>query len=135
MVDVITPTKTWFGSNSKTPGLLLTFAGFDASSEYGIFDAWSENLDWLPSAATCIVDRTAGTTAAIDVDVDIAFDNGHFVPGDINNITAIDSYEHHPSVNYAGADDAAAIRWRYWKPVVVDVGAGNTLTVYLWLYK
>ena len=134
MVDVITPTKTYFGKNGKTPALLLTFAGFNGNGEYGTFDAWSDQLTWIPAGATCIVDRTAGTTAAIDVDVDIAMDSGHYIASDINNITAIDTMEHHPSVNYAGADTAASERWRYWKPKVIDVGAGNTLTVYLWLY-
>ena len=131
MVDVITPTKTLF-SDGKTPALLLTFTGFDGAAEYGIFDAWSEVLSFVPTSATLIVNRTAGTTAAIDVDLDVSMDNVTYTTTDINNITAKDTYENHPAAG--AADDKGKHAWRYWKVLVVDEGTNNTLNALLWLY-
>jgi hypothetical protein len=133
MVDVITPTKTLFGKG-KTPVIKLEFAGIDGAGEYGIFDAWSEYLGFIPTAASCIVTRTGGTTSAIDVDVNVSMDNTTYVASDINNITAQLTYDHMPSPDWGEPDDTARIAWRYWKPIAVDEGSGNTLTITLWLY-
>ena len=132
MVDVITPTKTWYGINSKTPVLHLTFAGFDAATEYGIFDAWSEGLDWIPRSAIAIITRTGGAQAVLDIDVDIGMDGTTYVAGDINNMTTKDVYAYHPAAG--AADDSNKMAWRYWKVYIVDEGEGNTLTVDLWLF-
>ena len=132
MVDVIIPTKTFFGKG-KTKVAKLDFAGVDGAGEYGVFDAWSEYMDFVPRAATCIVTRTAGTTNAIDVDVNVSMDNTTYTTTDINNITAKDTYENHPAAG--AADDKGRAAWRYWKPIAVDEGTGNTLTITLWLYE
>ena len=131
MVDVITPTKTLFGKG-KTPAIKLDFAGIDGANEYGVFDAWSEYLDFVPKAATCIVTRTGGTVTTIDVDVDVSMDGITYGATDINNITAYDTYESHPA---AGAsDDKGRHAWRYWKPRMIDEGSNNTSTITLWLH-
>ena len=132
MVDEITPTKTFF-QNGKTPVMLLTFAGFDAATEFGIFDAWSEALDWIPKAAVAIVTRTGGSQAVLDIDVDVSMDGTTYVASDINNITTKDVHTYHPAAG--AADDSNKIAWRFWKVYIVDEGQGNTLTVELWLFK
>ena len=127
-----TPTKTLFGKG-KTPAIKLSFAGIVAAGDYGIFDAWSEYLGFVPRAATCLVTRTGGTTNAIDVDVNVSMDGTNYVATDINNITAKDTYENHPAAG--AADDKGRAAWRYWKPIAVDEGTGNTLTITLWLHE
>lgn len=133
MVDVITPTKTWF-CDGKTPVLKLTFAGFDAATEYGIFDAWSECRNFAPKNAIAIVTRTAGSQNTIDVDVDVAMENTNYVATSLNNITAKDTYGYHPEPDFGEADNTQFTAWRYWKVYIVDEGNGNTLTVTLWLF-
>lgn len=133
MVDVITPTITQF-SNGVTPALLLTFTGFNGDGEYGIFDAWSEGLTWLPAAAVAIVTRTAGETAEIDVDVDGSMDGTVYVATALNNITAKDTYDYMPAPDGGEPDSTGYTRWRYWRVIVNTVGEGNTLTVELWLF-
>ena len=132
MVDVITPTKTLFGKG-KTPAIKLDFAGVDGAGEYGVFDAWSEYLGFVPRAATCLVSRTGGTVTTIDVDVNVSMDNSTFVSTDINNITAYDTYENHPAAG--AADDKGRAAWRYWKVLAVDEGSNNTSTITLWLHE
>ena len=132
LVDIITPTKTVF-SDGKTPCLLVTFEGFDAAAEYGIFDAWEEHLDWTPRCATAIVTRTSGSQNTIDVDVNVGMVSTVLTTAtDINNITAKDTYKSHPADG--ATDDKSKHPWRYWKVLIMDEGSGNELKVDLWLY-
>ena len=73
MVDVITPTKSVF-KDGRMPVIELSYAGLDGSGEYGVFDVWSEDIDFLPAHATMIVARSSGTTTTIDFDLDISWD-------------------------------------------------------------
>lgn len=131
MVDVITPTKTVF-KDGRMPVIEVSYAGFDGSGEYGVFDVWSEDIDFLPAHATMIVARSSGTTTTIDFDLDISWDGTTYIATDINNITAYDTHEHHPA---AGAsNDKGLMRPRYWKVTAVDEGSGNTNTATVWLY-
>lgn len=127
----LTPVVTLFTGGS-TPALLATFAGSAANGDVGVIDSWNRGLNWVPTRATLIITTSVGTTAAIDVDVDVSMDNNTYVVSDINNITAKDTYEHHPA---DGASDDSRRPWRYWKVSVVTVGAGNTLSHALFLAK
>ena len=132
MVDVITPTKEEISINGRTPAIHLSFTGFDAATEYGVFDAWGENLGWIPTSAIAIITRTGGAQAVLDIDVDVSMDGTNYVASDINNMTTKDTYAYHPA---AGAmDDSGKMAWRHWKVYIVDEGEGNTLTVDLWLF-
>lgn len=132
MVWAGTPVITHF-SDGDTPAVLVTFAGLDANSEFGVFDAWSEHLKFAPRAATVIITTTAGTTAGIDVDLDVSMDNTTYTTTNINNITASLAYANHPNPDWGEPDTSAHTAWRYWKLNVVAVGAGNTLSAALWL--
>ena len=131
MVDVITPTTEFFSLGRKNC-MLLTFSGVDGAGEYGIFDSWTEDMDWVPRTAVCLVD-TGGGTNAIDVDIDVSMDGTTYVASDINNITATATHTYHPAAG--AADDSNKIRWRYWKMTAVDEGSGHTNEVYLWLFE
>lgn len=125
-----TPAVTYF---TATPGILVTFPGFDLDTEFGVIDTWSLGMGWIPKKATCLITTTVGTTAAIDVDVDVSMDNSKFEVTDINNITAKDTYESHPASG--AADDKAEIAWRHWKVLINTVGANNELSAALWLHE
>ena len=113
-----------------TPGLLITGTSIAAADTFSV-DTWSLGLQWLPRTAVCIVTRSAGTTNAIDVDVDVSANGTTYVATDINNITAKDTHTMHPAAG--AADDAGRIAWRYWRISVVDEGTGNTLSIALLL--
>lgn len=132
MVDEITPTHAVV-SKGVTPAVIVTFAGFDGDAEFGIFDAWDKFIPFTPRTAVALVTTVAGTTAAIDVDVDVSMDGSTFVQTNINNITADDTHALHPNPDYGEPDTTHLTRWRYWKVLVNTVGAGNTLTLTLWL--
>ena len=128
---MITPTTTFF-SKGRKKCVLVTFTGFNAATEYGIFDSWSEEMDWVPRSAVAIVDVNSGTSA-VDIDVDVSMDGTTYTASDINNITAGATYTYHPAAG--AADDSNKIRWRYWKVYVVDEGTNMTDDVYLWLFE
>ncbi len=132
MVDVITPTVTYFGKGS-VPAYLVTYVGFDGNGEYGVFDAWDHIVPFAPIGAILIVNRRLGTTNAIDVDLDVSMNNSQYAVTDINNITAKDTYGYMPLTDWGEPDNTPYQKWRYWKVTVVAVGANNTLDVYLWL--
>lgn len=134
MVDVITPTKTFF-AHGRTPAMIITFTGFDGDGEYGIFDSWSEGLDWVPSGAVAVFTTTAGTGAAIDLDVNVSLDGTNYVATTINNITSANTYEYTPTPDWGEPDATSHTKWRYWKVIFVAVGTGNTNTVELYLFK
>ena len=114
----------------SAPGILITGISIAAADTFSV-DTWSLGNTWLPRTAVCIVTRSAGTTNAIDVDVDVSADGTTYTATDINNITAKDTYGVHPA---AGAsDDKGRIPWRYWRISVVDEGTGNTLSIALLL--
>lgn len=132
MVDVITPTVTYFGKGS-VPAYKVNYVGFDGAGEYGIFDAWDHIVPFAPTSAIALVDRRLGTTNAIDVDLEVSMNNAKYEVTDINNITAKDTYDYMPLTDWGEPDHTPFRKWRYWKIIVVDEGANNTLDVYLWL--
>ena len=130
MADEITPTVTYF---KQKKSMLVEWAGFNAATEFGWVDTWGDYQNFLPTRGACIVYRTAGAEATVDVDIGGTFDNTLAVTKtDIDNIVALNTVKIHPA---AGAtDDGGLVAWRYWKCDIIDEGTNNTLTVKLWLW-
>ena len=116
-----------------TPAIQINFDTFDADTEYATIDVWSLGLNWLPKVATLIITTDAGTTALIDIDVDVSMDGTTYTTTNINNVSADDTYAHHPNPDFGEPDTTAHTAWRYWKVLVNTVGAGNTLSADLTL--
>ena len=132
MVDVITPTATIF-ENGRRKWIEVHYDGFNAATEYGIYDVLGAQIDFVPNHATAICIRTSGAENTIDIDIEVSWDGTTYIKTDLDNFTAFNSYKHHPAAG--AADDKSRLRPRYWKAYVVDEGTNNVDQVKLWLYE
>lgn len=98
-------------------GLWVKSVDFDADTETGtVIDV--NDYGFQPTKVNMIVQRTAGSTAGIDVDIQGSVDNSTFAQ--ITNVTAKDTL-----------DNATAVApYRYFRVYVTTVGVGNTLDIY-----
>ena len=125
-----------FYDNGRCPIIYITVPGLDADTEVnsGHGPLTDYHLDWLPSSASFIVETTSGTTAGISVKVQGSFDGTNWEDTGMA-VTAKDTYDHFPVVDWGEPDDNAVQTYLYWRIYCTTVGSGNTLTGKLWLYN
>ena len=130
MVYAGTETTTWL--HKGRVGVYYAAAGIDADAEVSTgFDSWAASETY--QAAAFIVERTGGATDLIGVKVEGSMDNSVWEDTDIV-VTAKDTYDWHPTPDL-GEPDTPRQMYRYWRVSCTTVGAGNTRTGKLWLYK
>jgi hypothetical protein len=97
--------------------LVISTAGLDADAEEGpVFDV--ADYGFIPTRASLIVERTAGSTALIALSINGSFDGTTYTS--LANVTAKDTQ----------AVDDTLSAYRYFKCICTTVGAGNTLTAH-----